>query len=506
MSSEPDKSRYNILEVKLNAQSNPIGILILIITSSVLITLWPISCADSTSYPPSADPQSQEITDIEPKLLSPVSPTWGFTLFLTGNWDGQLGPCGCSERQLGGIDRRTHILNSAPASGRLLLDAGPLINSEGRQAQLKLETFLLSLQHLQYDAIALTGPEMILLQENLPLGPDDRPPIIATNMPPEVRLEFAAVAYLEKNLRRGGENLDCLILALPDPQSMVGRWSSQKLQLQDPVSSVIEILTALNIDPHQSHNDKFVIVMLPDDNEFLVQQIKQIPALDLLVRAGYGDMPELIENSDNTPPVVTTGKLGKYVTKIELPISSSADVKKAQFEPIPIEEDFPQDPKIIEFFNNYQTSLKIENLIDSPYLPRQALDDDNTFTGSLACADCHADVYLIWNNFGHAHAMETLINENRQYDPECVKCHTIAMEYEIGYRSMEKTPHLADVGCEMCHGPGLKHRINTYTMYQEQFFTCEKCHTHENSPNFEGQREEYFQKIRHWQEPRIYWK
>ena len=29
--------------------------------------------------------------------------------------------------------------------------------------------------------------------------------------------------------------------------------------------------------------------------------------------------------------------------------------------------------------------------------------------------------------------------------------------YETGYESQKKTPHLVNVGCEDCHGPGEKH-------------------------------------------------
>ena len=102
--------------------------------------------------------------------------------------------------------------------------------------------------------------------------------------------------------------------------------------------------------------------------------------------------------------------------------------------------------------------------------------------------------------------METLKKEKRLYDPECVSCHTVGMRYESGYRSLEQTPELAAVGCEQCHGPGLNHLINTKAPYQEIFVKCEACHDHEASPKFDQQREEYFRKIRHWDEPRRYWR
>ena len=100
----------------------------------------------------------------------------GFTLLFSGNWAGNLEPCGCTQKQLGGIDRRTQTIKTiAPhAQAGLLLDAGPLVEQQDRQSQLKFETFLYSLKQLDYDAICLTPQEIILLQETLALDTDQR--------------------------------------------------------------------------------------------------------------------------------------------------------------------------------------------------------------------------------------------------------------------------------------------------------------------------------------------
>ena len=45
----------------------------------------------------------------------------------------------------------------------------------------------------------------------------------------------------------------------------------------------------------------------------------------------------------------------------------------------------------------------------------------------------------------------------RNFDPECVKCHTVGFKYQSGYEDEKKTPHLKHVGCESCHGPGSGH-------------------------------------------------
>ena len=45
----------------------------------------------------------------------------------------------------------------------------------------------------------------------------------------------------------------------------------------------------------------------------------------------------------------------------------------------------------------------------------------------------------------------------RNFDPECVVCHSVGFEYQSGFVDEKKTPLLKHVGCENCHGPGSGH-------------------------------------------------
>jgi Cytochrome c554 and c-prime len=45
----------------------------------------------------------------------------------------------------------------------------------------------------------------------------------------------------------------------------------------------------------------------------------------------------------------------------------------------------------------------------------------------------------------------------RQFDAECIVCHTVGFGYETGYKTEKDTPHLKNVGCESCHGPASEH-------------------------------------------------
>ncbi len=446
--------------------------------------------------------------DTPPEIMDvPQIPDNGFVLIFTGNWMGQLEPCGCTERQLGGIDRRTRVLQPVKPKTRLLLDAGPIIDRDDRQAQLKLETFLYSMKRLQYDAIALTGREIGILKENLGLNIAQRPVSIATNLPEKVRKAYGIVGYLEKTLQRQERKLDCLVVAVSDPRPIADSHLGRQLQLQDPVEAVVEFFVNKRIAPVQRQKDKLIILLVSSEDETLIEKLRRIRAVDLLVKVGYADEPEMVEPTGWLPAVITTGRLGKYVAGFTIPVDSDATLTDAEFFSIPIDAEYPRDPKVVQFIDKYQLELQVEDLIENEnILPRQATPEGLDFVGNSTCGGCHESIYAKWKTLKHGHALDTLVSKDRQFDPECVSCHTVGMQYVGGYRSREKTPDLANVGCETCHGPGSAHIEEPDVKYRMIFTACEECHNHETSPTFEPNREKYMSQIRHWEKPRKYWK
>src|SRR5262249_8041783 len=98
-----------------------------------------------------------------------------------------------------------------------------------------------------------------------------------------------------------------------------------------------------------------------------------------------------------------------------------------------------------------------------------------SYVGSEACAACHnkdpknnhgkRDAYAIWLESKHAHAYKTLETAKnpslRQFDGECLKCHTIGFGYKTGFvdeaTDVANGISLKNVGCESCHGPCSDH-------------------------------------------------
>lgn len=170
--------------------------------------------------------------------------------------------------------------------------------------------------------------------------------------------------------------------------------------------------------------------------------------------------------------------------------------------PVPEVPKKEEDKALNELYEKYQQILMINELMKN--LPRFGLPGKSTYMGSESCKGkgCHDYEYGKWKEKRHAHAYATLEEVGSDYDPECVVCHVVGLEYESGFVSPEKTPKMKDVGCENCHGPSSEHVLSDGeepTGEPKSF--CDDCHTPDNSANYNGNEAEYFEKIVHWEEP-----
>ena len=432
-----------------------------------------------------------------------AKPFDGYSILLSGNWQGQIEPCGCTEKQLGGLDRRTETINIiAPySSSRLILDAGPLIDKFDRQNQLKFDTFLRAMKIVGYDAVSLSAAELRLLHSHtVDLERSLRPPVVCSNMPKSELDKFGGLQYLVKELEYKDKKCKAYIFAISDGY---GSAAGREMKLIEPAKAVKDLVKSLKI---KSQKNELIILLSQSEKDQLVDEIKKIKQIDLFVCRGFGDEPEKRFTTDAMVSC-DTGSLSKYLTRISIAADKPVSPKNIKLDGIPIHSSFTLDQGVVKLMDDYQFAMMVENLI-AEKVERMPLENGNMFAGSASCGapDCHPDVYEKWSSLKHAGAVPTLEKVNRSFDPECMECHTVGLRYESGYKSQDETPELAAVGCEMCHGPGMIHNEYPNEPYKEIFSTCEQCHNDYHSPEFQDKREEYFQKIKHWDyDARKYW-
>lgn len=103
-----------------------------------------------------------------------------------------------------------------------------------------------------------------------------------------------------------------------------------------------------------------------------------------------------------------------------------------------------------------------------------------TYLGEAKCKMCHSKQHATWMKMDHSKALSALSAEE-QKKPECVKCHVTGYGEATGFESVEKTPNLANVQCEACHGAGSLHMkapmADKKKTINGKGIDCRECHS-----------------------------
>lgn len=404
------------------------------------------------------------------------------TVFITGNELGVLKPCGCSGGQLGGLDRRAAVLNSIPESKRLVIDTGSLIENSGEQDLIKFNIEIEALRQLDYDLVNLTKSDVETAQT---LG-------LLTNMS-----SFFNIISSQKDVEINLPIEFTKHFLLKDKNVAV------TVATFDVESTPIEQLSDLF---DTSPDIKTVNILIVNQcSKEIINAVSKLGNINCLVCPPESDEPELIEALNNlrsSGVIITTGRYGKYVAKLEITEAKESDKLKISFSAVPVTEDLLPEASLVELYKDYQQIVKQANLLEK--MPRFTLPEGLEYKGSKSCKPCHNYEYTKWSTKRHADAYSTLEKVGSQFDPECVSCHVVGAEFESGFVSEEKSGHLKDVGCENCHGPGSGHiRSRGKIKTAEPKSICTDCHTSERSADYSANEQRYFEKIIHWREPNV---
>jgi hypothetical protein len=73
---------------------------------------------------------------------------------------------------------------------------------------------------------------------------------------------------------------------------------------------------------------------------------------------------------------------------------------------------------------------------------------DHAYAGQAACQPCHSQEYTQWQGTPHAHAFDTLRQQNRHFFPQCVGCHTTGFGLPGGFALDQPREAGRGVQCE----------------------------------------------------------
>ncbi|MBN2314804.1 MAG: cytochrome c family protein [Sedimentisphaerales bacterium] len=397
------------------------------------------------------------------------------TVFITGNTLGELKPCGCSGGQLGGLDRRSVVFNRVPADKRLILDTGALVRNDLQQDLIKFNVTIQALSLLKYHVVNLTEKD-VEISRNLGLLDD---PI----------LNFISPYTTDEGLAKRFQSR----------YSLKGESVTVNVVTYDAEVSSIERVREL-FGPDQPDEKKINILLLNRFDDAIYASIAKMGMVDCIICPAVSDEPMSIGDSGRNPLAVSVGRLGRYIGKLQIGAIPGKGDFEFTFQSIAVGEDLEQDAALIDLYKDYQYLVKEANLLEEH--SRFILPNGLKYIGSKSCMACHDYEYKTWSSNAHARAFATLERVGSNYDPECVVCHVVGMNYQSGFITQEKTPQKKDVGCENCHGPGSEHVKSVgMTPLTEPKSVCTDCHTPEHSGEYAGNEEAFRKKIIHWREP-----
>jgi len=106
------------------------------------------------------------------------------------------------------------------------------------------------------------------------------------------------------------------------------------------------------------------------------------------------------------------------------------------------------------------------------------------YLGMANCVKCHTREYTQWLTTAHAHAWETLVEQQKESTPACVPCHVTGHGRPGGYMGDDDAARLGNVQCEACHGMGTSHKAWEEDRPRVPESVCRGCHTDVTSPTF----------------------
>jgi hypothetical protein len=417
----------------------------------------------------------------------------------------------------------------------LLVDTGDMLSASiDRQGELKGEVLCRAYALMRYDAITLGevdlyyGPKYLAdafsenglpvishnvravadssrppttgmppcgeLNENPLSGPveEPAPPMPLGNLPPYVIAESGGVKVAFVGLLNHRVNL---------PESVTDSLSVTPMEegLDEVLSDLLERVDVLVGLAHSGTRSR--ARALADS----------FPQFDVVIAGHVQQFKDHYHQNERGSIVAYVKSHGRFLGRLNLLLDEKNKVIGFGHEMVPMGPELQHHPDILKLMVEYIDRLKI--LVASRAFRPKTKDlfvPPANYVTAATCFECHAGQYEHWSETSHAHAFATLEKKDRDFDPDCQKCHTTGFGFISGFVIPRGSPHLKNVQCESCHGPGGKHvkeqkglvapsdpaagkTRSRYGVISES--SCTSCHTEHNSPEFDY--EAYFEKIKH---------
>jgi hypothetical protein len=422
------------------------------------------------------------------------------TLFVTGDSRGYLEPCGCRRDQAGGLPGRATLMAAKSPADRLALDVGNLTAGSRPYDLLKLSYLLDGMDRIGYDAVNLGKGEAELDLNTLDGILARHTPFVSANV--LSKRDGKPVTQPFRILTRGKLNI-----GVTGVTHVAERDAGPGIEVKPPVEALAAVI------PEMKRRCDYLIVLAFVDQDTLHKIADQYPEVDCILG---GNVPQSSDTVQEINRAISFNVMdrGKVLGQIDLKRQGDRYQVEGAHATKVMGEHLTPDPAMVKLIASYKQTLRdkryeLASAEDMERIPGQESTADE-YVGEAVCSGCHQEAHRIALATPHAHAFQTLVNKGSEFDPECLHCHTVGYALYSGFVDAQRTPHLANVQCENCHGRGKNHvtamqatpRNGSHTRSQQASTlrsvtpaTCVRCHDKENSENFNY--ETFWPRIQH---------
>jgi hypothetical protein len=450
-----------------------------------------------------------------PEVKAPASPPlfeeWpkdkkpDLVIVLTGQMYGYMQKCGCSHPQKGGLERRYNFIESLKARGWEVIgiDLGDLphmlpYTPTKDQTYAKYVMSMQALKLMGYQATSVGLEELSLpLQEGLARytlqkgnelprvhasnisnpedfpGPDGKKSSLTESdlFTAKSGIKVGIIGVIGEEVKQ--KQIDRTVMFAPNPAGIIGgvskKWAEKGMDVnillyQGPLTWKDPAI-GKNVDAHSA------AAALPQFHVILCKTPEGSEA---------PDMPTVVEHKDPKTDTVTgktmicqVGQKGQNVGVIG--VFKQPGGIALFYQRVAMGEEYETPPEkekghpMLQLLQDYSDSVKLNDYMSEMAKRKRthavqaaAKTAAATYVGDGQCQVCHQAEYGVWLKTKHAGAYNALAllakhPTGRQFDGECIICHSVGYEYKTGYVNNKLTPNLVNVQCESCHGPASLH-------------------------------------------------
>lgn len=426
---------------------------------------------------------------------SPQNPAEPFVdrvrLVVSGSMLGRLEPCGCAGGQLGGLPRRMQYLGEQ-RSYDLLVEGGDLVAGNSELDLQKAFTALTVLFGMQrpYDALGV-GPRDLLLPREEWSSYASMAALVTTDLAAD-SADWPGVPFVEKQVRDQRVRLVSFTGSLPEgasppdhPLTLLAPTAAWQRGLAGAAPETLRVLL-LHVGDIAARK--------------LVAGLEPKPDLVLCFDPAYTDPPAHPELVDGVP-FVYPGIRGRNLVLVSLARLPSGPRAGTEVIPLAGSRTVPGgggDPDVKQALRQHRLQVQQDGVL-AKLANQRPTATGAEYVGTARCGGCHPTAQTAWQQSKHAHAWQTLVDaeaDPKRYGwpvtayPDCVGCHVVGYGERSGFVGFDRTPDLAAVGCESCHGPGSAHANSGGQVALgkvgggQASVLCARCHDYEQSPDF----------------------